>query len=153
MKAKLNFKGKIVEITNNEQEVINEIKEKLAELKKAHHLRHEPGKIHLSIIEMEDYETVYEFPAPILLIRKIASDTNFVEKLHDDLAKNNMKKNLATAIFTKDKKRFSALSKEIPSYIIKFNKGTEKMNLLLEHQGKYLIKDFLNKVTLDTSKI
>ncbi len=109
----------------------------------------EGDKIHLSFIELENYETIQEFPAPVVAVRKISDYSDFLEKLKEDLSKNNMNKNLVTSVFTQDHVLFDELSKSIPSHTIKLNKGTHKMNLLLEHQSRYILKDFLEQKMIE----
>ena len=132
-----------------EEDTKKSIHETITRLNRSHLLKKMNNQLHLSFIELDEHEQVYEFPGPIVCVRKISTTEEFVRKLKEDIQKNNMEKNLATSLFTKDKTLVEKLSEQIPSYIVKLNKGTEKMNLMLEHQGRYLLKDFLSSIILE----
>lgn len=133
-----------------EQETIDEIKKSLKEINKEKYLKHEKGKIHLSIVEIGKNHPIKEYSGPVLLIKPFKDEEELIERIKKDFYENSIKINLATSIFTEDKKVFNKISKNIPSHIIKLNKGTEKMNMLLEHQGSYLLRDFLRKITIES---
>ena len=132
-----------------EKNVVHDVVQRIHTMNKGHLLYHEDGKIHLSLLEMEDHERVEEFPAPILMVRKVDDEKHLLERFLLDLQLNGMKKNLATSIFTQNRKKFESLAKYLPSHIVKLNKGTEKMNLMLQHQSLYLLQEFLDSKILE----
>ena len=77
-------------------------------------------------------------------LRKIKDEDNFIHKFENDLKKNNMTINLVISVYTNTLERFDKIVKKAKSYTIKLNKPSSEMNLYLEHQGKYLIKEFMN---------
>src|SRR3989344_6862183 len=132
------------------QESVDIIKAKIASLNKEHLLRGLPDTIHLSVIELNEDDHFEEFPGPVLGIRKFKDIDHFYFLFKKDLGKNNIEKNLVSSVFTKDKNLFEQISNNIPSFTFKLNKGSEKMNFLLEHQGTYIIKELLDKKILET---
>ncbi len=136
-----------------EKDVVNNVVQRIHTMNKGHLLCYEDGKIHLSLLEMGDHERVEELPAPILMVRKIDNEKHLLERFLLDLHLNSMKKNLATSIFTQDRRKFEDLAKHLPSHIVKLNKGTEKMNLMLQHQSLYLLQEFLDSKILEIPSI
>jgi acyl-CoA reductase-like NAD-dependent aldehyde dehydrogenase len=124
---------------------IDVIKAKLTKLDKHRHLKGLPETLHLSIIELEEHHHFEEFPGPVLGIRKFKNLNHFFTLFKKDLERNKLEKNLVSAVFTRNESKFEEITNNINSYTFKLNKGSEKMNFLLEHQGTYIIKELLDK--------
>lgn len=122
---------------------------RLSTLNKNHHLKGIPHTIHLSTIHLEEHDHFEEFPGPVLGVRSFEDKEELFSLLLKDLKNNNMDRNLVTSVFTKDKKHFEEISTKMNSYTFKLNKGSQKMNFLLEHQGMYLIKELLDRRILE----
>ncbi len=131
------------------KEDVDIIKARLSALKSDAVLKGLPDTIHLSVIELEEHNNFEEFPGPILGIRKFQNMEHFYRLFKKDLEKNDLDKNLVSSIFTKDNSKFHEISDNISSFTFKLNKGSQKMNFLLEHQGTYLIKELLDKRILE----
>ena len=96
-------------------------------------------------IPITKYESAMEYPAPIVSLRKIENDLD--ELIKKDLKENMLKKNIATSIYTEY--NFNILSKNCRAYIVKHNKPTHVVNLMLPHQGIYLLNELLNITYLE----
>ena len=132
-----------------QKEDVDLIKARISSIKSDAVLKGLPETIHLTIISLEEHETFEEFPGPVLGVRKFNGLQNFYSLFRKDLEKNDLDKNLVSSIFTKDAAIFENISSNINSFIFKLNKGSQKMNFLLEHQGTYLIKELLDKRILE----
>jgi hypothetical protein len=96
------------------------------------------------VMELETNDNHFdELPGPVLLIKKIENSLQGVKRLQDALTAKNIFLNLSVSIFTKDINNFYSVAHEVPSYNCKFNKGTHNMNMFLEHQGNYLLKELM----------
>ncbi len=132
---------------NNED--VDIIKATLTIHNKTHLLRGLPQTIHLSILELEEHDHFEEFPGPVLGVRKFKNLKHFFTLFQRDLERNSLKKNLVSSVFTKNESKFEEISNNIDSFTFKLNKGSEKMNFFLEHQGTYLIRELLDKKTIE----
>lgn len=102
------------------------------------------------LIELDEENIFFdELPGPVLFIRKIESVPQGITELKNVLDKKNIQFNLSTSIFTENINKFYTVTLNMPSYNCKFNKGTHNMNMFLEHQGKFLLKELMELKLLE----
>ncbi len=136
-----------------QKEDIEIISERLIGMGKKGLLRGVPDALHLSIIELEEGDHFEEFPGPVVGVRKF-SDLFHLRKLFaEDLRRNGMEKNLVSAVYTNNAALFDEISSTLPSFTFKMNKGSHRMDFLIEHQGMYLIREMLDKRMLEIGDI
>ena len=111
-----------------------------------------PETVHLSVFELEDHHHFEEYPGPLIGIRTYQNEKDLEEKFKGDLTHNGLKKNLVTAIFTNDPHLVDHIVERFPSHTFRHNRGSHRMNFLLEHQSIYLIKEFLDKRIVEISR-
>jgi len=93
-----------------------------------------------SCMPLTEFESAFDYPGPILSIRKIENNLDLL--IAKDLKDNNIKKNIITSIFTK--KKFDHLSIFAKSHIVKHNLPTYPIDLMMPHQCIYLPLELMN---------
>jgi len=105
--------------------------------------------IHTSVVPLSKYETAMEYPGPIVSVRPFTDMEELREIIEKDLRDNGMEKNLVTSVFTEDEKSFYSVLPLLRSHTVKLNKPTHDFNILLPHQGVYIVRELSNPVFID----
>ena len=77
-------------------------------------------------------------------VKKINHVDEAIKDLSHELWHKNMERNLCVSFFTHNKNKFLELSHSVPAFNCKMNKGTHEMDMFLEHQGLFLLKEFVD---------
>ena len=105
--------------------------------------------IHPSLIPLNRYETSLEYPGPIASIRRFGGLNELSYLIEKDLSDNGMKRSLVTAVFTDSKEKFDEVMLLLRAYLLKRNKPTHDFDILLPHQGIYLLEQLVEKIYID----
>lgn len=100
-------------------------------------------------IEVNLDDPIEEISAPVVAIKRFNEISCVLNQFRKDLKRNGLNRNLSTSVFTTNEAFAKEIAFSMPSRNVKRNKGTGRLNLMLEHDGKYLIKELLKKIVLE----
>ncbi|MFT4309869.1 MAG: aldehyde dehydrogenase family protein [Candidatus Woesearchaeota archaeon] len=106
----------------------------------------------LKIFRLDKHHHFMEYPGPVLGIRPYKNNDELLSLFLSDLKNNNMTKNLVTSVFTDNDDSLKFVVRNFPSHMFKHNRGSHKMNFLLEHQGLYLIREMLERKIVEVEE-
>lgn len=94
-------------------------------------------------------EGIAEVPGPFLLLKRVPSIQVGVETFRRDLRREGVSRAICAAVFTASRKQFLETARLIPSYCVRHNLGTHRVNPLQDIHGISLFEEFLTPKLLD----
>lgn len=101
-----------------------------------------PGKCDdaaLPIVELAASDPIDEYPVPILQVKSVDDVEAFVETMTADLGS---RRSLALSVFT-ETVDVTELAPRVPAHLVKENRPTHRIDLLVPHQGRFLVSDLV----------
>lgn len=94
-------------------------------------------------------ERIAEVPGPFVIVKRVPSIQVGVETFRNDLRREGVSRAICTAVFTSTQSRFLEIARMIPSYCVRHNLGTHRVNPLQDIHGISLFEEFLTPKLLD----
>lgn len=94
-------------------------------------------------------ERIAEVPGPFVLIKRVSSIEVGVDTFRNDLRREGVSRAICAAVFTSTQRGFLEIAKMIPSYCVRHNLGTHRVNPLQDIHGISLFEEFLTPKLLD----
>jgi acyl-CoA reductase-like NAD-dependent aldehyde dehydrogenase len=94
-------------------------------------------------------ERIAEVAGPFVLIKRVPSITVAVDTFRKDLRREGVARSICAAVFTSARNRFLEIARLIPSYCVRHNLGTHRVNPLQDIHGISLFEEFLTPKLLD----
>ncbi len=105
--------------------------------------------LHTSVIPLNEFESALEYPGPIVSVRPFGDLADLAKLVAKDLRDNAMTRNLVTAIYTREEARLPGVVSLLHTYKVNWNKPTHEFNLMLPHQGVFILRELMDPVYLD----
>lgn len=102
----------------------------------------------LPVVELARSDPVAEYPVPVLQVKRVPGVEAFVETMTADLG---ARRSLALSVFTAEAD-VVRLASRVPAHLLKENRPTHRLDLLVPHQGRFLVADLLEQTYVERSR-
>ena len=96
-----------------------------------------------AILETDEHAPVEELPGIILFVKKVVSVEHFCELHARDRSHANVEQGLTISVYTVDDRTVQHVAMHASTHLVKWNLPTNAINLFLEHQGLFILRELL----------